>query len=330
MKTFFLLAAHGAILVLACSFYCKNYSFLSIFKTIVSTKLLHFLHSSLFSHVILFLGNLLINFSLGKLSSSEFSTYNEKAYEAISDILVLVNMFTNELSLYSMIVFSILYSFKSFSWTLSIKSQKSQTYRIVIACLLAQIATLCALKYCLSLQNVTAKLLILEYFLVLLDLIKAQCIMFLDIRNVEAHRTLCIFIISIVYLFLKSFAFSCFIMQFSIHGRFPYGIVKTLTATVLGLNKKVRLFKKYIKLLADLGSIKETSITDTCAICTDEITSGKRLLCSHVFHATCLKMWCEREISCPVCRAELVFKKEIIYETENEIISGSPIEIEDN
>lgn len=330
MKTFFLLLVHGAILALACAFYCKNYSFFSILKAVASIKLLHFLHASLFAHLILVIGNFIINLSLGKLSSSEFSVYNEKAYEAIGDILVLVNMFANELSLRSMIVFSILYSFKSFSWSLGIKAQKSHNYRILVACFLAQVATLCALKHYISLQTITAKLLVLEYFLVLLSLIKTQSIMLLDIKNVETHRTLCTFIISIIYLFLKSCAFACFILQFSIRGRFPYGIVKTLTTTVLALNKKLRLFKKYIKLLADLGSIKESTLVDTCAICTDEITSGKRLLCTHVFHATCLKMWCEREVSCPVCRAELVFKREVIYETENEIFSGIPVEIEDD
>lgn len=127
---------------------------------------------------------------------------------------------------------------------------------------------------------------------------------------------------------MKALAFTAFILRFSSRSKFPYGITKSLISTLLKLYKKAVLFKKYVRLLADLETIAEVDVSGTCAICTDELVRGKRLQCSHVFHSSCLKMWCEREVSCPICRADLVFKREAIHETEDEVISGVPIELE--
>lgn len=44
----------------------------------------------------------------------------------------------------------------------------------------------------------------------------------------------------------------------------------------------------------------------TCIICRDEMTlnqGNKKLACSHVFHATCLRSWLEHQQNCPTCRA---------------------------
>ncbi|KAJ3680204.1 hypothetical protein LUZ60_016482 [Juncus effusus] len=41
----------------------------------------------------------------------------------------------------------------------------------------------------------------------------------------------------------------------------------------------------------------------TCAICREELTSAKKLLCCHLFHAQCLRSWLQRQHTCPTCRA---------------------------
>lgn len=166
--------------------------------------------------------------------------------------------------------------------------------------------------------------------MILLTLVKNQFIMAMDAYEVEENRSLFMFVLSIMHLFFKIIAFGIFILQFWLYGRMPYGILKSLMATTYKLYGKLKLFAKYLKLLRDLNSIEETEVLCTCAICTDEITKGKKLKCSHVFHSKCLKMWCEKEVSCPICRAELVFKKEIVFETEDEVLSVIPVEIEES
>ncbi|CAI5450884.1 unnamed protein product [Caenorhabditis angaria] len=52
-----------------------------------------------------------------------------------------------------------------------------------------------------------------------------------------------------------------------------------------------------------------TTIDTTCIICREEMTadsSPKRLPCSHVFHAHCLRSWFQRQQTCPTCRTEIL------------------------
>ncbi|GMR59172.1 hypothetical protein PMAYCL1PPCAC_29367, partial [Pristionchus mayeri] len=52
-----------------------------------------------------------------------------------------------------------------------------------------------------------------------------------------------------------------------------------------------------------------TQIDATCIICREEMTvqsSPKRLPCSHVFHAHCLRSWFQRQQTCPTCRTDIL------------------------
>lgn len=320
---------HLSLFLLFCSILCKSKSFFSIFTSLASNKILHLLHTTLICHLILFISSLFSLKTLGELSSSEFITYNEKVYSIFGDIAMLTNMFSSELKLTSLILFSLLYALKSYSWILEIKAQKDPSRKKLTSSLVAQALIFVFINRNLHKQTILSKLLCLEHFLTFLSIIKTQIIIVIDLNNVENNRTLFVFIITILYLILKAFSFLMFILYLSSKTRFPYGILKSLIVTVMKLYKKIFLFCKYIKLLVDLKSIEEVEINEVCAICTEDIQKGKKLQCSHSFHSSCLKMWCEREVSCPICRAELVFKREVVHETEDEVISGIPIEIEE-
>lgn len=58
----------------------------------------------------------------------------------------------------------------------------------------------------------------------------------------------------------------------------------------------------------------ELQSDDVCIICREQMAVGagacKKLPCNHIFHASCLRSWFQRQQTCPTCRME-VRKQEI-------------------
>lgn len=57
-----------------------------------------------------------------------------------------------------------------------------------------------------------------------------------------------------------------------------------------------------------VSSDELTAMDATCIICREEMTveaAPKRLPCSHVFHAHCLRSWFQRQQTCPTCRTDI-------------------------
>lgn len=55
----------------------------------------------------------------------------------------------------------------------------------------------------------------------------------------------------------------------------------------------------------------ETSLTETCSICHDELQQGNKVMklgCKHTFHSECLKEWGKHKPTCPNCRKNIPVK----------------------
>lgn len=46
---------------------------------------------------------------------------------------------------------------------------------------------------------------------------------------------------------------------------------------------------------------------NVCIICREEMTTGcKKIPCNHIFHASCLRSWFQRQQTCPTCRMDVL------------------------
>lgn len=46
---------------------------------------------------------------------------------------------------------------------------------------------------------------------------------------------------------------------------------------------------------------------NVCIICREEmVTACKKLPCNHIFHASCLRSWFQRQQTCPTCRMDIL------------------------
>lgn len=55
----------------------------------------------------------------------------------------------------------------------------------------------------------------------------------------------------------------------------------------------------------EISGMDILSEESTCAICWEHLETGRRLPCTHLFHASCLLAWLHQDLSCPTCRHKL-------------------------
>lgn len=331
MSKFIFIPVHLLAFVVSTLYKSKPLSFYSVFSTIAQNNFLHLLHTSLIVHFLFYSIFSISDAALGTLTESEAIIYSEKMYAMLGDIVLVISSFSNDLDMRVFLYFCLFYALKSVSWTFTIKAQRTANTNMLLGGITIIALSILSMLFCIFPLQLTVSitsLFALEYALITLEMLRTLIIMLIDLRQTDKGRTMAIFIISIFYYLFKALAYMLFTVIVTIKHKLPMNTARACVSSLIKLCKKTKLFLAYLKLSRDLDSVKDVQINGTCAICTDDLTVGKILKCKHAFHAECLKMWCERETTCPICRAELVFKRERLIETESEIISGVPIDNE--
>ena len=100
---------------------------------------------------------------------------------------------------------------------------------------------------------------------------------------------------------------------------FYFNIIISYFVVILGL-QIVSYYKKY-KEVRDYfisldHSLKKSENLhendDECVICTEKMTTARKLECNHNFHLICLSKWFENgHNSCPICRQEINFSENV-------------------
>ncbi|KAI5150492.1 E3 ubiquitin-protein ligase synoviolin [Enteropsectra breve] len=324
------LSLHFSILTLLAIAIPRQRNFFSILSNVVNTNFLHFLHTALAIHIFLWLTFKITDTSLGKLSESETMLYNENVYEFFSELIVVLSFFSKDLDMPNLIAFAGLFCFRTFQWIFVIKSSRSFNKKMLITAFSTILPSTAIAVFCLKkcLLVYSSKILFgLEFALFTLDMLETATAVLLDFLGIETNRSLYIFAIGIVCLVFKILLYLAFTLIVTAMYKFPFSSARSLLITCQKLCKKIVLFRKYLGLCEYLKNVPEIEMTGTCAICTDDIGRGKQLRCGHCFHAECLKLWCERETTCPICRGDLEFSREKEFRRGHEVWSGVPVDL---
>ena len=49
-----------------------------------------------------------------------------------------------------------------------------------------------------------------------------------------------------------------------------------------------------------------------CSICTHKLETYVSLPCGHIFHSNCILEWLEKNMSCPICRMDVMWDRKYI------------------
>lgn len=73
------------------------------------------------------------------------------------------------------------------------------------------------------------------------------------------------------------------------------------------------------------------SVSNLCAICISQFQVGETLVwssnpsCEHVFHATCMQLWCQKHSLCPCCRQEFLIAVSEGSDTDDNKVSATSV-----
>lgn len=295
----------------------------SLFHSLIliySNKFAFIVYNILISIIICFISNIICIWTLGTLNESDQSQYNEITLEYLSNISMTAVLFPYTLMIRNLVPFTILYNIRSFSTIYHLLTNTNNTIMIfVVFFIIYQLFNLVSL-FSLTYMSFNG-LLAFEYFLILFYVLKDMCLRYFKDRSPVEEFT-----INIIYLILRILVIGIYAKNLS-QFRMPITYLKMLIQDIQEFKKKVQIFYNYVKLCKELDTIEDVTLTETeiCAICTDEIKNGKKLGCKHIFHTECLKIWCERETTCPICRKPLTLTNMLKFETNAEIINVVPL-----
>ena len=89
-------------------------------------------------------------------------------------------------------------------------------------------------------------------------------------------------------------------------GALPIYILSEVMHNLTRLGKSLMALYKWRQFIHKLKALKDIESTEEhqlqCCICLGDITKGKQLACSHVFHLGCLRTWLVEKAECPTCR----------------------------
>lgn len=153
--------------------------------------------------------------------------------------------------------------------------------------------------------------LLINYALNLLIKFSIQCV---DARleNGLQSRGFLVMIVDLLCEVVKVLTYVAFFaLVFSYYG-LPIHLVRDVYAAYHSFHRKLMGFLKYLKVTQNLESrfpdatADECHAAGNCLVCREDMATGKKLPCGHVFHLNCLRAWLQHQQSCPLCRAEIV------------------------
>ena len=102
--------------------------------------------------------------------------------------------------------------------------------------------------------------------------------------------------------------------------------IAVLTLQIISYYKKYKEIKDYfLSLDESLQKIENISENeDECIICTEKMSTARKLVCNHNFHLICLTKWFENgHSSCPICRTDINLSEKIKKIIRNRIMAGN-------
>eukprot|EP00127_Corallochytrium_limacisporum_P005658 Clim_evm37s210 gene=Clim_evmTU37s210 len=266
----------------------------------------------------------------GKLRSMETEMVVENSRIAVFETLLAMTVFREEFSGALIYPFSLLLFIKVLHWLckgrLEFMEQSpalSWTNHVRIATLCGALSTLdCYMVYTSGREvwrtGPTMELLFgFEYFVCNLLIINVGVRHALHIVDLVREHPLenksqYLFYMQACLDFVRLIAYSGFFGVILHNYGMPFHIIRDLYLTFRSFLKCIGDIVRYRQATQNMdqkypdATAEDLAQDSQCVICREDMTAGKKLNCGHIFHFACLRLWLERQQTCPTCRTSVL------------------------
>jgi len=281
--------------------------------------------------VVMLLGKMMRKVFFGQLRAAEMEHLMERSWYAVTETCLAFTVFRDDFSPKFVSLFTLLLFLKGFHWLAEDRIDYMERSPIITfkfhirACALLLFlgscdATLIHHAFRSTVQNgATVQLVFGFEYAILLTMVVTTIMKYalhtidLNRANPWENKTVYLLYTELVTGFIKALLYVIFvIIMIKIH-TFPLFAIRPMYLTLRAFKKSVSdvvLSRRAIAYMnnfyPDATEEELSQLDNVCIICRDEMSSGKKLPCGHIFHAHCLRSWFQRQQSCPTCRMDVL------------------------
>ena len=266
-----------------------------------------------------------------ELRDAEVELIRERAKYSVTETLLALTVFRNELTPMIFLFFGILVFCKVFHWisrsrldyleqVARVSLYAHSTLLLAILFMMACCVTICyhCVEYSVNEGKTVIILFAFEFGVLVLSSISNLVRYIINVvdgyyENGLHYKGLYFMILDLIYDGIRFCTYVGFFCIVFVYYGLPLHIVRDVYMAFVSFFMRLMSFVRYVKLTRNLDEmIEDASEEDLaahqeggCLICREGMESGKKLTCGHVFHLNCLRTWLQHQQSCPLCRSDI-------------------------
>nr|CAG4637701.1 EOG090X03TK [Chydorus sphaericus] len=282
--------------------------------------------------IVVLMGKLMKRVFFGQLRAAEVEHLIDRSWYAITETCLAFTVFREDFSTKFVALFTVLLFLKAFHWLVEDRVDYMERSPIITWVFHFRVTSLLLLLGALDwhfvqvayqatlTQGASVQLVFGFEYAILLTMVAMVTVKYAlhtyDINRENPWEDKAVFLLyaELAIGFIKVILYMMFMLIMIRVYTLPLFAVRPMYLAMRSFKKAlsdVILSRRAIRNLNTLypdATAEDLANTDTvCIICREEMVTGaKKLPCNHIFHATCLRSWFQRQQTCPTCRLEVL------------------------